>query len=175
MKVGDKAPEFSVTDIDGKVHTLSEYTKQGKIVVLEWFNPECPFVVRAHAKSDAMVTTAEANKDKVVWLAINSGAPGKQGTDKDLNAKMRKEWNMAYPVVLDPSGEIGKAYGAKTTPHMYVIGFDGNVAYTGLFDGGSKDVGEPFYVAEAIKAISAGETLKVTETSPKGCPVKYGN
>lgn len=175
VKVGDKAPDFTLTDLNGKTHTLSEYTKQGKIVVLEWFNPECPFVVRVHGKSDAMVKTAEANKDNVVWIAVNSGAPGKQGSEKELNVKMAKEWNISYPVVLDESGKVGRSYGAKTTPHMYVIGKDGNVAYTGLFDGGKKDVAEPYYVADAIKALAAGETIAVAETEPKGCAVKYAD
>lgn len=175
VKVGDKAPDFTVTDMNGKIHTLSDYTKQGKIVVLEWFNPECPFVVRVHGKSDAMVKTAEANQDKVVWIAINSGAPGKQGTEKALNVEKASEWKIAYPIVLDESGKIGKMYGAKTTPHMFVIGTDGVVAYTGAFDDSGKEIGTPNYVADAIASLAAGETIKVTETTPKGCPVKYGN
>lgn len=175
VKVGDKAPDFTVTDMNGKAHTLSEYTKQGKIVVLEWFNPECPFVVRVHGKSDAMVKTAEANKDKVVWIAVNSGAPGKQGSEKALNVEKASEWNITYPIVLDETGKVGKMYGAKTTPHMFVIGADGVVAYTGAFDDSGKEIGTPNYIADAIASLTAGETIKVSQTTPKGCSVKYAD
>ena len=138
INIGDKAPDFTLTDTEGKTHTLSEYTKQGKIVVLEWFNPGCPWVVRVHEKSDVMTKTAEANKDSVVWLAINSGAAGKQGHGKELNAEMKKKWNIGYPILLDESGTVGKAFGAKVTPHMFVIAADGTLAYAGAIDDGAK-------------------------------------
>jgi len=104
LKVGEKAPDFTLTDTDGKTHKLSDYTKEGKIVVLEWFNPGCPWVVRVHEKSDALAKTAEANKANVVWLAVNSGAVGKQGHGQALNAEMKKKWNIQYPILLDESG-----------------------------------------------------------------------
>lgn len=176
INVGDKAPDFTLTDTDGVTHKLSDYTSQGKIVVLEWFNPGCPWVVRVHEKSDVMTKTAEANKDSVVWLAINSGAPGKQGHGKELNAEMKKKWNIGYPILLDESGSVGKSFGAKVTPHMFVIAADGTLAYAGAIDDGAKDkIGEPNYVADAIAAVKAGETLKVTTKKPQGCSVKYAD
>jgi peroxiredoxin len=175
VKVGDKAPDFTLTDTDGVTHKLSDYTSQGKIVVLEWFNPGCPWVVRVHEKSDALAKTYEANKADVVWLAINSGAPGKQGHGKEHNAEFKKNWNIAYPILLDETGTVGKSFGAKVTPHMFVIGADNTVAYIGAFDDSGKEIGTPNYVADAITAVRNGETLKTTETKPKGCAVKYGN
>ncbi|MBX3317794.1 MAG: thioredoxin family protein [Phycisphaeraceae bacterium] len=176
IKVGDKAPDFTLTDTDGKTHTLSDYTKQGKIVVLEWFNPGCPWVVRVHEKSDALAKTAASHKDKVVWLAVNSGAAGKQGHGKELNAEFKKKWNINYPILLDESGKVGKSFGAKVTPHMFVIAADGTLAYEGAFDDSKKDeIGTPNYVADAITAVAAGETLKVTNKKPQGCSVKYAD
>lgn len=176
VQIGEKAPDFTLTDTDGKTHKLSDYTKEGKIVVLEWFNPGCPWVVRVHEKSDVMAKTAEANKDSVVWLAINSGAPGKQGHGKELNAEMKKKWNINYPILLDESGTVGKSFGAKVTPHMFVIAADGTLAYAGAIDDSAKDkIGEPNYVADAIAAVKAGETLKVTTKKPQGCAVKYAD
>lgn len=176
INVGDKAPDFTLTDTDGKTHKLSDYTSQGKIVVLEWFNPGCPWVVRVHEKSDVMTKTAEANKDSVVWLAINSGAPGKQGYGKELNAEVKKKWNIQYPILLDESGAVGKSFGAKVTPHMFVIAADGTLAYAGAIDDSAKDkIGEPNYVADAIASVKAGETLKVTTKKPQGCGVKYAD
>lgn len=173
VKVGDKAPDFTLTDTDGKTHKLSDYTAQGKIVVLEWFNPGCPFVVRVHEKSDALVKTAEAHQDKVVWLAVNSGAQGQQGHGQALNAEKKSEWNIPYPILLDESGEVGKSFGAKVTPHMFIVNTDGAVAYIGAFDDSGKEIGTPNYVGDALTALIAGETVKVTETKPQGCPVKY--
>ena len=174
IAVGDKAPDFTLTDTDGKTHKLSDYTSQGKIVVLEWFNPGCPWVVRVHEKSDVMAKTAEANKDSVVWLAVNSGAPGKQGHGKELNAEMKQKWSIGYPILLDETGSVGKSFGAKVTPHMFVIAPDGTLAYAGAIDDGAKDkIGEPNYVADAIAAVKTGETLKVTTKKPQGCSVKY--
>jgi peroxiredoxin len=134
---------------------------KGKIVVLEWFNPECPFVKKHHELNTTMVDTAAKYKDKdVVWLAINSGAEGKQGAGKDVNEQARKDWKLTYPVLLDESGTVGKAYGAKTTPHMFVINKDGVLVYAGAIDDNTdpKTVGKTNYVANAIEATLKGET-----------------
>ncbi len=173
-KVGEAAPKFTLTSTEGKEVKLEDF--KGKIVVLEWFNPECPFVKKHHELNNTMVETAEKYKDKdVVWLAINSGAEGKQGAGKDVNEQARKDWKLTYPVLLDESGTVGKAYGAKTTPHMFVINKDGVLVYAGAIDDNTdpKTVGKTNYVANAIDATLKGETVKESETRSYGCNVKY--
>ncbi len=177
LKVGDKAPNFTLTDLDGNKHELAKYTAEGKIVVLEWFNPECPFVKKHHTLNKTMHDTHKAFKDKgIVWLAINSGAPGEQGTGVDFNKQAHKDFEMAYPVLLDESGEVGHKYGAKTTPHMYIIAKDGTMAYMGAIDNNrsAREPGDVNYVMNALKQITAGETITENTTTPYGCSVKYG-
>ena len=174
-KVGEVAPDFSLKDLDGKDVKLSDF--KGKIVVLEWFNPGCPFVVKHHSTLDTMKKTAAAYKDKnVVWLAVNSGAEGKQGASKADNEKARKDWKIEYPILLDPTGATGKAYGAKTTPHMFVIAADGKLAYAGAIDNNSspKTAGEKNYVKNAIDELIAGKKVTDATTESYGCNVKYG-
>lgn len=175
VKVGEVAPDFSLKDLDGKDVKLSDF--KGKIVVLEWFNPGCPFVVKHHSTLDTMKKTAAAYKDKnVVWLAVNSGAEGKQGASKADNEKARKDWKIEYPILLDPTGATGKAYGAKTTPHMFVIAADGKLAYAGAIDNNSspKTAGEKNYVKNAIDELIAGKKVTDATTESYGCNVKYG-
>lgn len=176
LKAGDKAPEVVLKDTEGKEHKLSEYTKQGKIVVLEWFNPECPFVKKHHVANKTMANTYAAFKDKnVVWLAINSGAPGKQGAGLEVNKQARNDYKIEYPVLLDETGKTGREYGAKTTPHMYVINKEGIVAYMGAIDSdrSPSKVGDN-YVEKALNAVIAGETVSPASTDAYGCNVKYG-
>lgn len=176
-KVGSAAPDFTLKDTTGKEHKLSDLTKSGKIVVLEWFNSGCPFVVRHHDKYKTMADTAKKYADKnVVWIAINSGAPGKEGYGKDADAI--KNWKMAYPVLNDETGKVGKLYGAKTTPHMYVIDSKGILAYAGAIDDDRKDE-KPAdkkinYVAKALDEITSGKPVTNAETQAYGCSVKYG-
>jgi peroxiredoxin len=174
-KVGEKAPGFTLTDTDGKSHNLSDF--QGKVVVLEWFNSECPFVVKHHAKNTTMADLSnEFVGDEVVWVAINSGAPGKQGAGLELNKKVKAEWNISYPILLDESGQVGKMYGAKTTPHMYIIDKDGTLKYTGAIDNNpsATTLGDVNFVRQALEEVLAGETVTTAETKPYGCSVKYG-
>lgn len=177
-KVGEKAPDFTVTDTDGKTHKLSDLTAAGKIVVLQWFNPECPYVVKHYGDAGNTFNDIQKNYESkgVVLIAINSNAKGKPGSGKETNMKAKEKWNMAYPVVLDESGEIGKAYGAKNTPAMYVINKDGVLAYHGAIDDdkGSDKPGKTNYVTKAIDQLLAGETVTTSETKPYGCGVKYG-
>lgn len=175
-KIGEKAPDFTLTDTDGKSHTLSSLTAEGKIVVLEWFNPECPFVVKHYKDNTTMADTYKKYKDqKVAWLAINSGAPGKQGAGKDKNAQYRKDWNIQYPVLLDENGVVGRAYGSKNTPTMYIVGKDGVLAYWGAIDNNpGKELGSVNYVSQALDQILAGSTVTEPKTKPYGCSVKYG-
>jgi len=178
VDAGDAAPEFILTDTEGNEVTLSEILEGETVVVLEWFNPDCPFVKKHHQNTRSMAETyAIAEEEGVVWLAINSGAPGKQGNGLERNQKAIEEYEIVYPVLLDESGEVGKAYGAKTTPHMFIIGMDGVVVYEGAIDDkpDTKNLGETNYVKNALQQMQAGEALEPTETKPYGCSVKYGS
>ena len=171
------APDFTLTDLDGNQHTLSAL--RGKIVVLEWFNPGCPFVRYAHADGPLRDLAARHMAEGVVWLAINSGAGGKQGHGADTNRKAAAEWKMEHPLLLDETGAVGKAYGAKTTPHMYVIDPRGSLVYRGALDnaplGKVPSEGHTIYVNEALAAVREGRAVEVDETKPYGCSVKYAD
>lgn len=179
-KVGEAAPDFELKDLDGKAVKLSDY--KGKVVVLEWFNPGCPFVKAAHKKG-SLVDTAQKQAEKgVVWLSINSGAPGKQGHGIETNKNAVTEFAMKNPVLLDEDGRVGKAYGAKHTPHMFVIDKDGKLAYAGAIDnspdgeGGSPKDGKLInYVDEALSDIEAGKPVRTPTTEAYGCSVKYSS
>ena len=174
---GTDAPDFTLTDLEGAEHSLAGYLKDGKTVVLEWFNPGCPFIKRHHGQFTTMDDTFAPYADRdVVWLAINSSAPGKQGHGLELNRTSHKEWGMTFPVLLDEAGDVGRAYGAKTTPHMYVITPDGKVAYNGAIDDqrGFGDLGPTNYVAAALDAVLDGKAPAVASNAPYGCSVKYG-
>jgi peroxiredoxin len=174
-KIGEKAPTFKLMDLNGKEHDLKAYLDDGKTVVLEWFNPGCPIVQKHHKLNKTMKETYDQFKDDdVVWLAINSGAKGKQGYGKEVNAKAAKDWKIEYPILLDESGKVGRAYGAKTTPHMYIISSDGLLVYKGAIDNKRKDAGEENYVELALKQHLSGETVETASTRSYGCAVKYG-
>jgi peroxiredoxin len=176
--VGKPAPDFALKDTDGEEHKLSDYTKAGKTVVLEWFNPDCPFVKKHHVTFNTMASLQSEMKAKgVVWLAINSGAPGKQGAGLERNQKAKAEFKIDYPILLDEAGKVGRMYGAKTTPHMYVIGADGTLLYKGAIDSDKSPskAGETVYVRAALTQHLAGEKVGTTQTESYGCSVKYGD
>ncbi|MBZ0237176.1 MAG: redoxin domain-containing protein [Deltaproteobacteria bacterium] len=178
--VGKPAPDFTLETLDGKKVSLASY--KGKPVVLEWFNPGCPFVVKSHTKG-SLVETAKKHTDAgVVWLAINSGAPGKQGHDVADNEAAVKAWKMAHPVLRDVTGETGKAYGATNTPNMFVIDPSGTVVYAGAIDnspdgeGGAPTGGTLVnYVDAALGDLAAGRPVATPVTKPYGCGVKYAS
>jgi peroxiredoxin len=178
--VGQPAPDFTLKDLDGKEVSLSSF--KGKTVVLEWFNPECPFVVASHTKG-SLVDAAKKHTDAgVVWLAINSGAPGKQGHDPAVNAERVKSWSLPHPILRDESGEVGRAYGATNTPHMFVIDQAGTLVYAGAIDnspdgeGASPEGGTLVnYVSAALADLAAGKPVTVPRTKAYGCKVKYGS
>lgn len=177
VEPGDEAPDFTLKDTDGNEHALAAIMEEGNIVVLEWFNPDCPFIKKHHANHKTMNETFAAVADqKVVWLAINSGAPGQQGAGWERNQKAHKDYDMTFPVLMDESGDVGRAYGAKTTPHMFVITPDGTVAYAGAIDDdrSAANLGATNYVADALAALLKGETVATASTKPYGCSVKYG-
>jgi peroxiredoxin len=175
---GDKAPDFTLTDTAGNEHSLATLLADHEVVVLEWFNPDCPFIVRHHKTHKTMDETFAAVKDKgVAWLAINSGAEGKQGAGLERNQKAVKDYGVTFPVLLDPDGSVGQAYGARTTPHMFVIDGDGVVVYAGAIDDdrAGEHPGKVNYVAAAVNAVLAGEKVATAETKPYGCSVKYAD
>lgn len=176
--VGEPAPAFTLTDSHGAQRTLSEF--RGKTVVLEWTNAECPFVKKHYNSGNMQKQQAAAVADGVIWLTINSGAPGKQGhvSGEQANA-IQKDWkaaNTAY--LIDADGKVGRAYDAKTTPHMYVIDADGVLRYNGAIDSiASADKGDlakaTQYVPAALAAVADGKAPDPALTRPYGCSVKY--
>lgn len=173
---GAKAPDFTLTDTDGKTHKLSDILKDGnKLVVLQWFNPDCPFVVM-HFKETKTFNDMHANyKDKgVVFFWINSGAPGKQGAGKERNVKAKKDWSIPYPILLDEKGDVGRAYNAKRTPDTVVINKDGVVAYMGAPDDAvGTEIGKTNYVTKALDELLSGSHVTTTTMRGYGCTVKY--
>lgn len=171
-KVGMPAPAFSLKGIDGKTHSLSDY--KGKVVVLEWTNHKCPVVKRCHAAKLMTKTLTKFKGQPVVWLAINSTHA--DYATVDAIGAWAKEVGVTYPILLDAPGKVGHAYGAKTTPHMFVIDQKGVLAYAGALDNdpyGDKESGVRNYVEEAVKALLHGSTVKTANTKPYGCGVKY--
>jgi len=180
-EINQPAPDFTITDVNGEEHTLSAYTEAGKVVVLEWFNPDCPVVKARYENFEGDVAPTiqleKAHADSVVWLRINSGAEGKQGAGVERNKKAMADVGIETPVLLDMSGKVGKMYGAKVTPEMYVIDAEGVLRYHGAIDSnqGKRDLGDEFYLKDALQAVLAGETVETQETKARGCGVKYGS
>jgi hypothetical protein len=177
-KVGEAAPDFTLTDADGKTFKLSD--NKGKLVVLEWFNPGCPFVKYAHGEGPLKDMAANETKPgDLVWVAINSGAAGKQGAGADASREGAKEFGMTHPILIDESGAVGHAYGAEKTPHVYLIDGKGVLVYAGALDNapiGEVDGGGAFtnHLAAAIADVRAGKAVANPETKSYGCTVKYG-
>lgn len=172
VEVGKPAPDFSLTDITGKTHTLSDY--RGKVVVLEWVNPDCP-IVRAHYQAKNMQGTQKvAAEDGAVWLQINTGN-AKKSVDTEAAAWSKAQGVTASAFLKDTSGKVGRLYHAQTTPHMYIIHKDGTLAYQGAIDSGnSRDIPTATnYVKAALASIKAGKPIEKTATKAYGCNVKY--
>lgn len=178
--IGKPAPEFQAVDSNGKAVKLSDL--RGKLVVLEWSNHDCPFVIKHYRSSNMQTLQKEATADGVVWLTIISSAPGTQGYVQGAEANDLTAKRNAAPsnVLLDPTGVIGKAYGAQTTPHMYVIGKDGMLLYKGGIDdkptSNVADVpGAKNFVKTALDAVKAGRSVDPAVTRAYGCTVKYSS
>ena len=168
-EVGKPAPAFTLKDETGKTHSLSQY--QGKVVVLEWTNPGCPFVQR-HYQAKTMQNTLQSLSGKnVVWLAVDSTS-----TDTaDTALSWKKEQGFSYPMLRDTEGTVGHAYGAKTTPHMYVIDEKGVLRYSGAIDDDprGKSATPVNHVKAAVDAVLSGKPVPEASTEPYGCSVKY--
>jgi peroxiredoxin len=169
-----KAPDFTLKNYDGKEVKLADY--KGKIVVLEWFNYECPFSRYNHEKTTAVNDLVNKYKDKnVVWFAINS--TGHQETEK--SKEFAEKNKVLHPILDDSAGKTGKAYGAKTTPHIFIIDTAGNIAYDGAIDNAPlgnvpKDENLVNYADKALEELTAGKAVNKATTKPYGCSVKYG-
>ena len=168
--IGESAPDFTLNDTAGKEVSLSDF--EGKTVVLEWLNPDCPFVKR-HYKAGTMKKLAtEYGGEGVVWLTINST----NYMDAAANGKFKAVNDLPYTILVDQSGEVGHLYGARTTPHMYIIDGSGELVYNGAIDDdprGGKGDGAINYVAAALDQALAGNAVTTAETTPYGCSVKY--
>ncbi|MCO4770006.1 MAG: redoxin family protein [Deltaproteobacteria bacterium] len=175
--LGEAAPDFTLNDLDGTPVSLSD--SRGKTVVIEWFNPDCPFVKYAHGRKGPLRTLAATHAENgIVWLAVNSGAPGKQGAGLERNKKAVVEYAMDHPVLLDESGVVGKAYSAKTTPHMFVVNEAGVLVYAGALDNaplGNSTGATQNYVDAALADLSKAGAVSNPSPKPYGCSVKYGS
>ena len=176
--IGTNAPDFSVTDSKGKTQSVSQY--KGKYVVLEWFNPECPFVKKHYGSGNMQKLQEEFTGKDIVWLTIDSSAPGKQGhlTAEEANEKITKLKMKSTALVLDPDGKAGQTYGAKNTPHMFVINPEGKIVYAGAIDSrnstNAADIPSATnYVKVALEESLAGKPVSNPITRPYGCSVKY--
>ena len=178
--VGSAAPDFTAVDSKGQKRSLSEF--KGKTVVLEWNNPGCPFVQKHYGSGNMQQQQAKATASGVVWLTVNSGAKGKQGYMDGAKADAFVQEAGAKPTayLIDTDGKVGKAYGAQTTPHMYVIDGSGTLRYMGGIDSNPSADQDDIpaatqYVRQALGELSAGKPVSVSTSEPYGCSVKYGS
>lgn len=176
--IGEKAPAFTGTDSKNIEHSLSDYA--GKVVVLEWTNHGCPYVRKHYDAGNMQALQKEATERGVIWLTIASSANGKQGytTPEDAEKLIAEEGAAATARILDPSGEIGRAYDAKTTPHMFVINQEGVLVYDGAIDNDPSFKPDSIatatnYVKQAWQAVLDGKEVETSKTHPYGCAVKY--
>jgi len=173
---GQPAPDFTVTDLAGKTHRLADF--RGRVVVLEWLNPGCPFVVRHYKSGNMQSTQKAAATDGAVWLQVNSGSIG------DLDAAKSVEWQTKQGVtatayIRDVTGKLGRLFDARTTPHLFVIGKDGTLVYQGAIDDQpnasvTNTTSAHNYVKAALAALREGKPVEKTSTPSYGCGVKYG-
>ncbi|PSQ97711.1 MAG: thioredoxin family protein [Bacteroidetes bacterium SW_7_64_58] len=178
--IGEPAPDFTLEAADGETHSLSDF--EGKYVVLEWLNFECPFVGKHYGSGNMQALQEKYTDEGVVWLSIVSSAPGKQGyyPPKEMIEQKRKYNGNMTAILMDPDGEIGKTYGATVTPHMYVINPDGELVYRGGIDDkpttDEADIeGATNYVDRALTAVMNGEEVSPKQAKPYGCTIKYAS
>ena len=177
-QTGTPAPAFTATDSKGRQHTLAAY--KGKIVVLEWSNHACPYTAKHYATGNMQALQRSATDAGVIWLTVVSSRPGSEGHVNGLEADQLTESRHAQPtaVLLDPDGSLGRLYGARTTPHMFIIDAGGTLVYMGAID--DQPTANPAsikvarnYVREALDAMSQGRPIAAVSTRPYGCSVKY--
>ncbi|MBX3118630.1 MAG: thioredoxin family protein [Fimbriimonadaceae bacterium] len=175
---GADAPEFTLPASNGKSISLDSY--EGKYVVLEWTNHDCPYVVKHYGGGSMQKTQKWATDKGVVWLQIISSAPGKQGylTADQANAMIKEKGFNSTALLLDPDGKVGKMYSARTTPHMFVIDPKGKIIYAGGIDdkatANAADIATSTnYIKQALEEALAGKSVSVATSRPYGCSVKY--
>ena len=176
----EKAPAFELTDVHGNTHSLAQY--EGKIIVLEWINYDCPFVRKFYRPGYMQKWQEKYTGKGIVWLSICSSAPGTQGhfSIDEWHRRINDQKVKATAVLLDEDGTVGRAYGARTTPHMYVIDKEGNLVYKGGIDdrrstNSAHVEGARNFVIEALDALLAGNPVAASDAPPYGCSVKYAN
>ncbi len=174
------ASDFSLQGQDGKTYKLSEVLKEGQHVVLEWFNNECPYVKKHYDSGNMQALQKKYTEKGVKWFSIASSAKGKQGylETESANKVRADRKQLSTAILLDSNGEVGKLYGAKTTPHMFVINPKGELIYSGAIDSDSSYRSESIkeaknYVAQVLDASLKGKKVVQAPTSPYGCSVKY--
>ncbi len=177
-KLNEQAPDFKLMDSNGKEHSLSDL--KGKTVVLEWVNFECPFVKKHYNSKNMQSLQLKYTKKDVVWLSINSSAEGKQGNfnSEEINDRIKNHNAKMSAYLIDTDGKVGKMYGAKTTPHMYVIDKDGKLVYAGAIDDKASTDFEDVkvaknYVANALDELLTGKNVSFQSSTSYGCSVKY--
>jgi peroxiredoxin len=175
VAVGTPAPDFTLQGADGRPHHLSDY--RGKVVVLEWTSPACPFTAHAYKIKAMQKIQQQAARQHAVWLSVDTSSPGRPGflTADQAKARIKSLGAKVSAFLFDNGGAVGRLYGARTTPAMYVVGKDGRVVYEGAFDddAGGTGVVRHLYVAEALSAVRAGRPVTTPETRQYGCPVEY--
>ena len=177
-KLNEQAPNFKLADSNGKEHSLSDF--KDKIVVLEWINYECPFVKKHYDSKNMQTLQEKYTKQGLIWLTICSSAESKQGnfTNDEINSRSKKHGAKFTAYLVDSDGKVGKMYGAKTTPHMYIINKAGKLVYAGgIDDKASTDLEDikdaKNYVSLALEELLAGKDVSVQSSKPYGCSVKY--
>lgn len=177
-KIGSPAPAFTLVDTNGKSHSLADF--KGKTVVLEWLNHDCPYVVKHYGANNMQTLQKNYTSKGVVWLSINSSAEGKQGNFPNDKANALTKEKSASPtaVLIDANGKVGMSYGAKTTPHMYVINPEGVLVYNGAIDDKPTTDKEDIktaknYVVAALDEVLASKPVSLATSKPYGCSVKY--
>jgi peroxiredoxin len=176
--MGQSAKYFEAQGSDGKSYRLSDYA--GKYVVLQWYNKDCPFVRKHYESGNMQSLQAKYTAKSVIWFEIISSAPGEQGylTATQAEQNRASTGSKATATLLDPEGKIGRLYGAKTTPHMFIISPEGILIYQGAIDNRNSTDGEDIpgaknYVAAALDEALTGKPITVSSTHPYGCSVKY--
>jgi peroxiredoxin len=179
-EVGKPAPNFTLPDTNGKTRSLSDF--KGKFVVLEWYQPDCPFVGKHYKSGNMQSLQKEYTAKGVIWLSIDSSAPGQEGNypAQTLNQIASKDGAARTALLLDPDGKVGRLYSAKTTPDMYIIDRNGTLVYEGAIDNKrSTDLADvktaTNYVKTALDAVMTGQPVPTTATRPYGCSVKYAS
>lgn len=176
--MGQPAPHFELPDLEGGKFSLEQH--KGSIVVLEWFNPQCPYVKAAHTKGSLIDTAKKLTSEGVVYVAINSGAPGKQGHGIEVNREGKTALSIEHPILLDEEGKVGRAYGATNTPHIFVIDEEGVLRYAGAVDNSPDGEGQSpeggtlvNHLTAAVSALKEKKPVSPAQTKAYGCSVKY--